>query len=82
MTFEEWRATKRQVPVDHEDIQAYPFREETRECLVYQGGLIIECCPGGGFILQLPMEEERTDDLEALELRLYEFGLGEGSIQA
>jgi hypothetical protein len=79
MTFTEWRATKRQVLAEDVD-PAYQRADDTAECLMYAGGLVIEIRPGGKYLLQLPMEEEVSEELPWLELRLFEFGQEGGLI--
>lgn len=80
MTFEEWQGTKRRVEAGDKSIEDYQCAEGTEAVYVYDANLIIEMRPDGRFMLQLPMEEEVGDELEALERRLYQFGLGEGLI--
>lgn len=73
MTFMEWRATGKRVAAAEID-PAYQMAEGTTECLLYAGDLVIEIRPGGKYMLQLPMEEEVSEELEWLEIRLFEFG--------
>jgi hypothetical protein len=80
MTFQDWQASKKLVGVEHEEVSAYPFADDTEHCWLYPGGLIIECRPEDRYLLALPMEEEISEDLPWLERRLYDFGRGEGSI--
>jgi hypothetical protein len=82
MTFAEWQASKKLVPVEDEGVSGYCFADDTKQCWLYAGGLVIECRPGGDFLLQLPMELEEADEIEPLERRLFEFGTGEGCIEA
>jgi hypothetical protein len=82
MTFEQFQATKRQVSVTHEGVKGYCFADGTEECLLYAGGLIIECRPGDRYLLALPMQEWVDERLEPLERRLYEFGTGEDCVNA
>lgn len=82
MPFEEWRQAKRLVSITDEAVLAYlagtDLAEGTEHCLVYPGGLVIECPGHERFVLQLPGEEEVGDDLERLERRLFEFGAANG----
>jgi hypothetical protein len=87
MTFEKWQGAKKRVSVEAEDVRAYPFAEGTTECFVYPGGLLIEIrenatrsgASPARYLLQLPMEEEVSEDLPWLERRLWDFGVSENS---
>ena len=82
MTFSEWQATKQQVGVKELSGLNIPYAhaDDTERLWIYAGPLVIECRPGDRYLLQLPQEEEESEDLEPLERRLFEFGKGEGLI--
>jgi hypothetical protein len=79
MTFEDWQKTKKLVPVTDPALNGYMHAEDTEQVWLYAGGLVIEI-RGGRFLLQLPMEEQVSNDLGWLEKRLYGYGVFGGQI--
>jgi hypothetical protein len=78
MTIEDWRAAKKLVsvvgPSDNRKAEGteYAVAEGTEVCWLYPGLFVIEIHEGR-FLLQLPMEQEISGDLEWLEERLWEY---------
>jgi hypothetical protein len=77
LTLDQFRATGRDVA----DLNAEPdiyLGDEVRPGRVYEGGLCIETGASAKWCLTVGNDSRESDDLAALELDLYDFGVGEG----